>query len=342
VRRSTKKATFTFFNYKVQIIVSQSKRKESFKVIIPKVSFLRIAGVLFFCGIMGIALVGIENLWTDFYYTKSSPLFSEISPVLGKQTPVHTEEKINIRSQNKILFKGSSEKKDVALTFDADMTPEMRAQLDSGLVASSYNHEVIEILRRTNTKATLFVSGMWIQKYPEITKSLAENDLFELANHSYSHPGFHGFCYGLRLIEDSEGAEEVKKTQELLKKITGRENKLFRFPGGCYSEEDLNMLYGMGITAVQWDVAGQDGFNEDSYSIESNVLDNVQNGSIIVLHMNGYPNSPLTAIALPRIIETLKNRGFTFVTVSDLIASMHESPVQISEQYFKNLFVLRD
>jgi peptidoglycan/xylan/chitin deacetylase (PgdA/CDA1 family) len=74
-----------------------------------------------------------------------------------------------------------------------------------------------------------------------------------------------------------------------------------------------------GIQSIQWDVVGGDGFNMSTENIVHNVIDNVQNGSIIVLHMNGFPNDPKTTEALPEIIATLKNRGYEFVTLSKLL-----------------------
>jgi len=72
-------------------------------------------------------------------------------------------------------------------------------------------------------------------------------------------------------------------------------------------------------TIVHWDVAGADGFNTNTYQIIHNVIDNTQNGSIIILHMNGAPTAPMTAEALPEIISTLNKRGFEFVKVSTIL-----------------------
>ena len=73
----------------------------------------------------------------------------------------------------------------VALTFDADMTLKMRDELKSGKVASWYNANVIAVLQRENIPATLFLTGLWIEAYPEITKQLSQNPLFELGVESF-------------------------------------------------------------------------------------------------------------------------------------------------------------
>lgn len=243
-----------------------------------------------------------------------------------KQTKIaHATENI---PQPLIVFHGPIERKEIALTFDADMTPGMKNLLDSGTVASYYDKNVIDVLNSTQTEATLFIAGMWIETYPDVAKELAANPLLELASHSYSHPSFSGDCYGLGEIPDSKNDEEFGKTQTLLKNLTGKDNMLFRFPGGCYSEADLASAQKAGVTVIQWDVAGKDGFNEDALSIENNVIPFVKNGSIIVLHM---ANAPKTAEALAHIIPTLKARGYAFVTVSDLLSSPAPRRVTLTE-----------
>ncbi|HZE86832.1 MAG TPA: polysaccharide deacetylase family protein [Methylomirabilota bacterium] len=231
-----------------------------------------------------------------------------------------------------IVFHGSRDKKNIALTFDADMTEGMKNMLQSGVVKSYYDKRITDYLTATHTEATLFLTGMWIELYPQDAKELATNPLFALGNHSYSHPSFSGVCYGLKQISDSQKQEQVEKTQQLLKNLTGVDNTLFRFPGGCYGQSDLQTTKNAGLTVIQWDVAGEDGFNDNVVSVENNVINNVKNGSIIVLHMSGYPNAPRTLDALSTIIDTLKQRGFTFVKVSDLFAQPTPTQPQDLEQ----------
>lgn len=218
-----------------------------------------------------------------------------------------------------VITHGPKDQKEIALTFDADMTFGMDRNLHTGVVSSYINRDLINILINTQTPATLFLTGLWIQDYPEDTKLLASNPLFELANHSYSHPTFEGDCYGLPTLGPLSMEEEIDLTQQLLKEYTGVDNTYFRFPGGCVSPEAVEYLKSKGMQVVHWDTVGDDGFNDDTDAIIHNVLDHVQNGSIIVMHMNGYPNDPKTSEALPTIISTLKDRGYTFVKVSELL-----------------------
>lgn len=220
---------------------------------------------------------------------------------------------------NSIIFHGNRLEKKIALTFDADMTQAMKKELETSKVSSWYNKKVIEILEKTHTKATLFLTGMWIEVYKKEAEELAKNPLFELGNHSYSHPSFHGKCYRLRIIStDDEKRQEIEKTEILLKEITHAKNKWFRFPGGCYSQNELNMVHDMGLRAIQWDLVSKDAFSHNADNIINRVIRKSQNGSIVVMHMHGGPNAPETGDALPKIIDELKKRGFEFVTLSEL------------------------
>lgn len=218
-----------------------------------------------------------------------------------------------------VLTNGSRDKKEIALTFDADMNAGMRYQYLTGRVKSWYDPKIVDTLEKTHTKATFFLTGMWIELYPEETQKFALNPLFELANHSYDHPSFDGYCYGLKQIQDLADNEEVMKTQKLLASVANVQNHYFRFPGGCYSKNDVKIIHDLGLDIVHWDVVSGDAFNTNAIVIENNVIDRVQNGSIVIFHLNGPPNAPKTAESLPVIIETLKKRGFEFVKVSELL-----------------------
>ena len=225
---------------------------------------------------------------------------------------------IGSKSAN-VIFHGPRNKKKIALTFDAEMTDGMKATLLSGAVKTSYNKKIIDVLNETHTKATLFLTGLWIELYPDATKEFSTNPLFELGSHSYTDSSYYGFCYGLKQIDSTLKIEDVGATEKLLHKHAGINNQLFRFPGGCYTPADVKLVNEAGDTVVHWDISGADGFNNNTNQIIHNVVDNAQNGSIIVLHMNGAPTAPKTAEAIPEIISKLKAKGFEFVKVSELL-----------------------
>lgn len=307
--RRQKKWKINIWEYAVSITISYPVKQKAFRFDLSPALY-----VLLF-SLFGFGIYYCFN--NSAYPTRTSSFLEEISPVLGKDNKKVISTNTTLPNK-KIIFHGPRNRKFVALTFDADMTAEMKHDLENGTVQSYYDRELIKILNETKTRATLFMSGMWIESYAKTAKALSLNPLFELGNHTYSHLTFEGACYGLELAKESKKISELEKTQKLLKEITGVDNKLFRFPGGCYSESDLKLVSSTGQVAIHWDVAAQDGFNTDATNIVSNVVDNVQNGSVIVMHMNGYPNEPKTSTALPVIISALKEKGFEFVTVSEL------------------------
>ncbi len=221
-------------------------------------------------------------------------------------------------SSFEVVDHGSRQVKNIALTFDADMTPAMRKRLLSGQIKTWYNAKIIQTLEETHTQATLFLTGMWIELYPQVTQELAQNPLFELGNHSYSHPAFASPCFGLQPIDNKDDWAQITKTQTLLQNA-GVNNRWFRFPGGCHDTQDLKTLQELKLVPIGWDVDGPDAFNTNTPAIVQNILRHTQNGSIIVLHLHGGPNAPKTDQVLPEIIAKLKAKGFNFVKISTLL-----------------------
>lgn len=230
---------------------------------------------------------------------------------------------VDNKSSN-VIFHGPRDKKQIALTFDAEMTDGMKADVQAGKVKISYDNRIVDTLTTTKTKATFFLTGMWIEMYPDITTQLAKNSLFELGSHSYSDSSYFGFCYGLSQLASTVRIEEIGATEKLLREHGHIDNQLFRFPGGCYTPDDVKLVNSAGDTVVHWDVAANDGFNTNTQQIINNVVDNVKNGSIVVMHLNGAPNAPKTAEALPSIITTLKARGYEFVKINELLGMSAE------------------
>ena len=100
--------------------------------------------------------------------------------------------------------------------------------------------------------------------------------------------------------------------------------KLFRFPGGCYDTAALRAIAPAGVTVVQFDVEGGDGFQPRAAPIVEAVVDRARSGSIVVLHMNGANTSPRSADAVGPLVERPRAQGYTLTTVSGLL--QHEQP----------------
>ncbi|MET9009853.1 polysaccharide deacetylase family protein [Streptomyces olivaceoviridis] len=207
--------------------------------------------------------------------------------------------------------------KTVALTFDADMTA------DEGPRAASGEHfdnpGLIDALRALKVPATVFMTGRWADEYPAEARALGNDPQFEVANHSWSHYAFTADCYGLPTVEADGMRADVQHAYESLR-AAGVLHAMpyFRFPGGCYDQRALRALSGLGVTAVQWDVVSGDAFATDADAVVKQVLDGVKPGSVVVMHCTRSA-APTTERVVRTVVPELRERGYRFVKVSELI-----------------------
>ncbi|WP_405186889.1 polysaccharide deacetylase family protein [Streptomyces anulatus] len=216
---------------------------------------------------------------------------------------------------------GRSAEKVVALTFDADMTADQGTRAASG--ERFDNPELVALLRRLKVPSTVFMTGRWAEEYPAQAKAIGTDPMFEIANHSYSHYAFSSPCYGLPVVGRDAMAREVERAFSAFRKAGARNVvPYFRFPGGCYDDTALRALAPANVTAVQWDVVSGDAFATDADAVAEQVLDGVRPGSLVVMHCTRSA-APATEAAVRRIVPELRERGYRFVKVSEL---MEDSP----------------
>jgi peptidoglycan/xylan/chitin deacetylase (PgdA/CDA1 family) len=226
------------------------------------------------------------------------------------------------------------DKRLLALTFDLC---EVESQI------SGYDFEVVNYLRANNIKATFFANGKWMRSHPEKTMQLMSDPLFEVGNHGWNHKNF-------RLMDKTTIQDQILWTQaqyellweQMLQKPCFRQNGLeeiprvpqvFRFPFGTCNSEALGMLQELGLPAIQWDiVSGDPAKGRSAKAITELVLKKAQPGSIIVFHANARGHG--TAQSLPMFVPRLRESGFEFVTVSELLAA--GTPVASPQCYENN------
>ncbi|WP_373561410.1 polysaccharide deacetylase family protein [Streptomyces sp. rh34] len=212
---------------------------------------------------------------------------------------------------------GRSAAKVVALTFDADMTADQGPRAASG--ERFDNPELVALLRRLKVPSTVFMTGRWAEEYPSQAKAIGTDPLFEIANHSYSHYAFSSPCYGLPVVGKAAMAREVERAFTAFREAGARNVvPYFRFPGGCYDDTALRALAPANVTAVQWDVVSGDAFATDADAVAEQVLDGVRPGSLVVMHCTRSA-APATEAAVRRIVPELRERGYRFVKVSELM-----------------------
>ena len=170
-----------------------------------------------------------------------------------------------------------------------------------------HTDEILKALRIGEVKATWFMVEFWAEKYPDYVKKI-DNAGHEIGTHSSTHS-----------YMSKQNAEEIrlelKTSSEAINKVTGKEVELFRPPYGDYDDELIKTATEEGYYSIQWDVDSLDWKDLSATDIAMRVISKVQSGSIILMHNNGLH----TAEAVPIIIETLKNKGYTFVPIGELI-----------------------
>ena len=188
-----------------------------------------------------------------------------------------------------------TKKKEIAISFDAAW-------------GNDDTEMLINIMKEYNVKATFFVVGQWVDKYPESVKQLADAG-HSIQNHSGTHPNMPN-------LSEAEQAKEIIDCNEKIKAVTGIRPTLFRAPYGAYNNTLINTVEDLDMYTIQWDVDSLDW--QDSATAESiaeRVISKVKNGSIILCH-NDADHTPK---ALPTIFKTLQDQGYTFVLMKDLI-----------------------
>lgn len=185
--------------------------------------------------------------------------------------------------------------KQVALSFDASW-------------GADKTLSIFSTLKEYGIKANFFCVGFWAEKYAETLKTLSNSGVFEVGTHSNTHPH-------MAKLNESQIRAELTTSLDTIQRITGTRPNLFRAPYGEYNDTLINTASDMGLYTIQWDVDTLDWKDISANQIATRVLNNAKNGSIILMHNDGKN----TVSALPLIIEGLKNKGFKFVTIGELI-----------------------
>jgi len=200
----------------------------------------------------------------------------------------------------RLVNRVETDKKVIALTFDDGPKP-------------GYTEEILEILDAENIKATFFLLGCDIEAFPEQTEkiSLSGN---EIGNHTYSHRR-------MLLVTARRVAWEIEKTAALIKNAGYEKKTVFRPPFGTKFVALPWYLKKNGIINVTWDIEPEtDKESEgDSGRIADYVVRHAKPGSIVLMHVM-FDSRESSMQAVPEIVQRLKDEGYQFVTVSELIA----------------------
>ncbi len=170
-----------------------------------------------------------------------------------------------------------------------------------------YTDKLLDIMEKNDIRCTFFAVQFWVEKYPEyVEKIIAAGH--EMGTHSRTHPY-------MSKLSKAEIESELSTSRAAIEKLTGQKVTLFRPPYGDYDDLLIDTCAQMGLFPIQWDVDSLDWKNLSASEIALRIINGAKNGSIILCHNNGLH----TAEALPLIFSTLKNRGYEFVPISELI-----------------------
>lgn len=196
-------------------------------------------------------------------------------------------------------FRGP-EVKQIALTFDDVPDPRFTPQ-------------VLAVLRKEGVKATFFVVGHRAKKFPDLVRQIHQGGHI-IGNHSFSHPQFKK-----RSLKQFQN--EIQRTENIIMNLIGYRPKLIRPPYGEINEEQVKWLKKNGYTIVNWNVDSLDWKGIGKEKVVKNVLQSAGPGSIILQHAGGGTTSDLsgTIEALPELIQTLRAKGYQFVTLPELL-----------------------
>lgn len=192
----------------------------------------------------------------------------------------------------------------IALTFDAG--------------PSEHSARLLDILKDKQVPATFFLLGKrHIEKYPELVKRMADEG-HEVASHTWDHKI-------LTSLDEDEIREELERPNEAIERLTGRRPTLMRPPQGRTDDTVHEICRDLGLSEVLWTVTAKDYTTNDSALIKKRVLDQAGRDGIILLH-DIYDG---TVPAVPGIIDALKERGYVFVTVPQLLAPGKAEPGKV-------------
>ena len=202
------------------------------------------------------------------------------------------------------IYKVSRDEKIVSISFDAAW-------------GNEYTQTLLDVLKKYDVKTTFFLVGMWVDKFPESVKAIAEAG-HDIGNHSDTHPHL-----------PKQSAEKIKEQIEncnnKVEKLTGKRPILFRFPYGDYDNKSMEELENLNMYPIQWNIDSLDWKNKKCEEMCKRIIPKLSPGSIILMH-NG---AKYTAESLPTIIERIQSEGYKIVPISEII---HKDNYSINTQ----------
>ncbi|WP_026770999.1 polysaccharide deacetylase family sporulation protein PdaB [Sediminibacillus terrae] len=233
------------------------------------------------------------NRWKRWAFIVVAALFSAFIIWVDNESSLSV---FSTKESPAALSKGSEQDPNIALTFNISWGNEKV-------------EPILEQLNKHEVKATFFLSGEWAERHPEIVDKIAEKHEI----------GMLGYRYKSYLKQEKEQVrKDLLYAKEVFRKLGYPDTKLLRTPSGHFDKEILKMAEELGFDVIQWNVNPHDWQNPGEQEIIDEVMKNTTNGDIILLHASDSVKQ--TPGALKTLLPGLKNKGFQYVTISELIS----------------------
>jgi len=197
-------------------------------------------------------------------------------------------------SYNEAIYKGNENRPLIALECNV-------------VWGTEYIPPMLDILKEHDVKITFFIGGEWAKDNPDLLKRMAEEG-HEIGNHGYSHKHHNS-------LNLDGNRKEIMDTEKVIEEVLGIKTRLFAPPYGEYNKTTLQAASSLGYQTIMWSIDTIDWRRDGTDKIIQRVMKNPHNGALILMHPTADTNK-----ALPVIIERMRELGYRFSTVSDVLS----------------------
>jgi polysaccharide deacetylase family sporulation protein PdaB len=208
------------------------------------------------------------------------------------------------------IYSIPTEKKVVALTFDISWG-EIHAE------------PILKKLQEKGVKkATFFLSSPWTKTHPDLVSKIVKSG-YEIGSHGHKYTNYSE-------LDEDEVRNQIQKAHSILTEVTGKSPTLLRLPNGDFNKQVLRVADDLGYKVIQWDTDSQDWKADSAQQIVEQVKTKAHPGDIILMHASD--SVKYNEEALPQIIDILRDQGYEFVTVSELLEQSSVSTNQVDDE----------
>lgn len=234
---------------------------------------------------------------------------------IGETSGIEVVEEVTDEGEPAIydkLYVNTNGEKVIALTFDDGPLP-------------AYTSQILDILKENDAKATFFTIGVNIEKEggADMVKR-AHDEGHQVCTHTYDHAAGSGQGVNLGYMTPEEQVSEVQRGQDAIRAVIGdAASDVFRSPGGNFSTDVWGNVRDLISAEIGWNVDTDDWKSSSSADVAASIM-SAQPGDIVLMH-DGGGDRGVTVEALRKAIPAMKEQGYHFVTIDELMEYQLES-----------------